>query len=189
MTNSHSRCNRHHGFSIYSLLSGCSWIVVPIKGSTALFFQSPRCVPVYTSSPVVCPCETGWADLQSAGCPLLPAVTLSTAIHHIRIDSSTVLCWGPCLPWPVSICTDILPGDVLMSYYRHPKLHTDKEHMLSLSENVSFWILLKISFSAVEIPVLWIVQRYTNFLSSLRCFYITVWCAVHGWNLNIPRIK
>lgn len=166
---------------ILPLLSGCSWIAVPIKGSTAsLFFQNPCCVPVYTSSPVLCPCEA-LAELTSRAL----AIPCCQQSHYQLLstisafDSSAVLGWRTCLPWPVSICTDILPGDVLVSYYRHPKLHTDKENMLSLSENVSFWILLKINFSAVKLPVLWIVQSYTNFLSSLRCFYITPWCAVH----------
>lgn len=169
---------------IPTLSLGCSWTAVPLKGSTAsLFFESPLCIPVYTSSLVVCPCET-LAELasrvlsiqyyQQSHYQLLPTISVC--------DSSTVLFQRTCLPRPVSICTDILPGDVLMSYYRHPKLDTDKKHMLSLSENLSFWMLLKdkISFSAVKLPVLRTVQSYTNFLSSLRCFSIIMaWYAGH----------
>lgn len=34
-------------------------MTVPIEGSTAsLFIESPCCIPVYTGSPKVCPCET-----------------------------------------------------------------------------------------------------------------------------------
>lgn len=174
---------------ILTLLLGCSWTAVPIKGSAAcLFFASPHCIPVYRR--LTCGVSTWNSRVLAVQCYQQSHYQLLATM--LAFDSSTVLFHRTRLPWLVSICTDVLPGDVLMSYYRHPKLDTDEEHMLSLPKNLSFWMLLKdkISFPAVKLPVLWTVQSYTNFLSSLRCFSIIVaWCAVHVSNWNIPQIK
>lgn len=127
---------------IQTLLSGCSQVAVPTKGSACSFkvHAESLLIPAHLWC-VHVKLWLSWPPVLAIPCYQHSLYQLLSTISVF--DSSTVLCRRTCLPWPVRICTDILPGDVLMSYYRHPKLHTDKEHMLTLSENVPFWMLVR----------------------------------------------